>query len=105
MKESWPDGVSILLSHIRKMLWDIVSVKIYSHMISEFLPRRYRPPLIWLSNPWSAELAIMSLALDLGISGAFARSLTPHSGCLKEQRFSTLPAFAACTLGMTTYLL
>src|SRR5690242_21375174 len=37
MKKGWPTQVAILLSHVRKMLWDIVGVKIYSHMISEFL--------------------------------------------------------------------
>src|SRR5712691_2870942 len=31
MKQGWPAQVAILLSHIRKMLWDIVGVKIYSH--------------------------------------------------------------------------
>src|SRR5260370_34467417 len=40
MKKGWPAQVAILLSHVRKMLWDIVGVKIYSHMISEFLTRR-----------------------------------------------------------------
>src|SRR4051794_30848476 len=40
MKKGWPAQVAILLSHVRKMLWDIVSVKIYSHVISEFLTHR-----------------------------------------------------------------
>src|SRR5260370_41577219 len=31
MKKGWPAQVAILLSHIRKMPWDIVGVKIYSH--------------------------------------------------------------------------
>src|SRR5260370_38574418 len=40
MKKGWPAQVAILLSHIRKMLWDIVGVKIHSHMISQFLTCR-----------------------------------------------------------------